>query len=70
MTNEQIIVNDLQVRCVAYSLLRKFPSRMASSLDSVGILPTARRWAVLLEIPNPDEFGTLAYRAWEKMVRE
>jgi hypothetical protein len=60
MNTDKNIVDDLQVRCITYTLLRKWPIRSESSLQE--ILTYSIRAAELLGMQEWQGFE--AYRAW------
>jgi hypothetical protein len=60
MNTDKNIVDDLQVRCVTYTLLRKWPTRGESNL--AGVLAYSMRAAELLGMQEWQGFE--AYRAW------
>ena len=61
MNTDKNIVDDLQVRCVTYTLLRKWPTRGRAD-ESKDVLAYALRAAELLEMAEWQGFE--AHRAW------
>lgn len=68
MNTDKNIVDDLQVRCVCYTLLRKWPKLDRNREDSVSreVLEYSLRAADLLGME--DWQGMEAYRAWLETV--